>query len=143
MSDQDEFWMNVAEYEATKSNCRRLHVGAVVVTGNHCSLGHNSHAHGCAKDMPGACGSRHAEYNALYRFRCDGGTIYVTHMPCAACAIKIQAAGISRVVYRHPYRLTEGVEYLVENGIQVTHLAKDDASQSSIETSVFAVDRDS
>lgn len=145
MTDIDEYWMNVAEQAANHSECLRLKVGAVIVSkyGHNGTIGCNRHNSACAKDIPGGCGSTHAEANVLRHGNFDGGTIYVTHMPCAACAIAIHAAGIARVVYRHPYRLTEGVDYLVENGIQVTHLPNDDASQSSIETTHFAIKRDS
>lgn len=59
----------------------------------------------------------HAEANTIafaarHGLALEGATLYVTHMPCENCAKLIVNAGLSRVVYKHPYRLTAGVELL-------------------------------
>lgn len=47
------------------------------------------------------CTTVHAELNALLyadRGELRGGTVYVTRVPCAACAKAIAAAGVARIV---------------------------------------------
>lgn len=66
----------------------------------------------------------HAEAKAIMRanFLCDGATIYVTHMPCIECAKLIWQSGIKRVVYKHVYRDSSGVEFLDSLGVTVEQL---------------------
>lgn len=59
----------------------------------------------------------HAEQNAIaYAARhgvaLDQSELHVTHAPCLACARSIINAGIQKVTYQTPYRLTEGVDLL-------------------------------
>lgn len=67
---------------------------------------------------PSGCDqAEHAERNAVayaarYGHALEGSEIHLTHAPCLACARVLIGAGITRVVYRTPYRLTEGVELL-------------------------------
>lgn len=54
------------------------------------------------------CYGIHAEQNAIIQaakmgVSIDGATLYCTHQPCAICTKMIINAGISRVVYLHPY----------------------------------------
>ena len=69
----------------------------------------------------------HAEANAIawaarYGIRTEGADLFVTHQPCRKCAELVVNAGIVRVVYRHPYRLTDGVELLIAAGVTVEQL---------------------
>ena len=52
----------------------------------------------------------------------EGCIMFVSHAPCLPCSLKIKDAKISKVYYRHQYRSTEGVEYLLENGVEVEQL---------------------
>lgn len=66
----------------------------------------------------------HAEQNAIafaarYGLPLDGGDLHTTHAPCANCARSIINAGIKRVFFGIPYRLTEGVELLEQAGLEV------------------------
>lgn len=66
----------------------------------------------------------HAEQNAIafaarHGLALDRGELHVTHAPCASCARSIINAGIQRVTYTTPYRLTEGVDLLHQAGINV------------------------
>lgn len=66
----------------------------------------------------------HAEQNAIafaakHGLKLNRSVLHCTHAPCAACARSIINAGIKKVIYRHPYRLTEGVELLNAAGIRV------------------------
>ena len=72
----------------------------------------------------------HAEQNALmdaarYGKATDGGTIYTTTSPCKTCAKLIAASGIMKVVYAEVYRDTEGIDYLVKEGIEVIKFKED------------------
>lgn len=54
------------------------------------------------------CYAIHAEQNAIIQaaklgVSIDGATLYCTHYPCSICAKMIINAGISRIVYVHPY----------------------------------------
>lgn len=52
----------------------------------------------------------------------DGSTAYSTHQPCAVCARLIITSGVARVVYKHPYRRSEGLELLREASVRVLKL---------------------
>ena len=70
----------------------------------------------------------HAESNAILKAAknggqgLDGATIYTTYSPCPECAKLIKQAGITRVVYRHNYRLPDGIEMLRELEVPVEQL---------------------
>lgn len=66
----------------------------------------------------------HAEANALMfaaknGIETEGCTLYVTLSPCIECSKMIIQAGIKDVVYGEDYRITHGVEFLKENGVNV------------------------
>jgi dCMP deaminase len=72
--------------------------------------------------------AEHAERNAIafaarYGLALEGGDMHVTHAPCAACARSVINAGIKRVFYRTPYRLTDGVELLRAAGLEVIEMS--------------------
>jgi dCMP deaminase len=52
----------------------------------------------------------------------QGGTLYTTYSPCPECAKLIKQAKIKRVVYRHNYRLLDGIEMLRKLGVPVEQL---------------------
>lgn len=70
----------------------------------------------------------HAESNALLKISENGGigaqgaTLYTTLSPCPECAKLIKQAKIKRVVYRHQYRLTGGLDLLRKLGVEVEQL---------------------
>lgn len=70
----------------------------------------------------------HAESNALLKISENGGigaqgaTLYTTLSPCPECAKLIKQAKIKRVVYRHQYRLMDGIELLEKLGVEVEQL---------------------
>lgn len=119
----DQVWADVAEAVARRSSCDRAQVGAVLVRDNRVvSTGYNGPASGSPADTAlgcqrwclraqGApaladsygytCPSIHAEANALLdasRAEALGGTLYITHAPCADCAKLISNSGVARVV---------------------------------------------
>lgn len=78
--------------------------------------------------FPGCEVAEHAERNAIayaarFGVALDGCEVHVTHAPCLACARTVINAGIVRVTYKIPYRLTEGVDLLGLAGVEVVELA--------------------
>lgn len=118
----DEYYLAGAAWAATRADCTRAQVGAILVSREHrTSLGYNgliSGLPGCATagncprgrltvdQVPrdsdyGNCAATHAERNAIERARPEdlpGATIYTTRAPCPACWTLIRASGIGRVV---------------------------------------------
>lgn len=69
------------------------------------------------------CYAIHAEQNAIIQaaklgISIDGATLYCTHFPCTICARMIINAGISRIVYIHPYPDDFSVSIIKEAGIK-------------------------
>lgn len=138
---RNEMLMEIAQVIAKRGTCSRLQVGCVISRdGRIISTGYNGAPAGidhCThKEMPamfdnintgvnpGCTVASHAEQNAIaYAARhgvaLDDSELHVTHAPCLACARSIINAGISRVTYDTPYRLTEGVELLEAANILV------------------------
>lgn len=70
----------------------------------------------------------HAEQNAIafaarYGLALEGSDLHCTHAPCENCSRSIINAGIRRVFYKIPYRLTAGVELLNLAGLEVFDLS--------------------
>lgn len=66
----------------------------------------------------------HAEANCLMKSLRQGNstvgsTIYITHAPCVECSKLIIQAGVSRVVYRYPYKTEDGINILKKANINV------------------------
>ena len=131
----DSYFMSIAHVVATRANCSRRQVAAVVVADKRIiSTGYNGtprkvtncFAGGCARCAGTApsgtsleeCICVHAEQNAIcqaayYGIRLEGATIYVTISPCLTCAKLLINAGIKEVVYGGDYPFTEQTEKLL------------------------------
>lgn len=123
--DWDTYFMSIANVIATRANCSRRKVAAVIVAGRRIiSTGYNGTPRGIRNCFEGGCprcsghvesGASleeclcvHAEQNAIcqaayYGIRLAGATIYVTLTPCLTCAKMIINAGIREVVYAGEY----------------------------------------
>lgn len=121
-----------AHVVALRGTCNRLQVGAVLTLESRpISVGYNGsppgHPHcGSECNPQDPCRNTiHAEHNALlWALRHlgevpDSCTLYVTDSPCILCANKIVAYGVKRVVYDRSYRVADGLEYLIANGVEV------------------------
>lgn len=121
--DWFSYFLAIAAVVATRSDCRRAQVGAVItdVKNRIISTGYVGVAPGERGCLAGACPrgelsfeecapgtsyenciSHHAEVNALLysdRSRHEGGTIYVTREPCNWCGKLIGASGLRMAVY--------------------------------------------
>jgi len=126
----EEVYIHFAETIAQRSTCERLAVGTVITTIDYrkvLAVGYNGNASGldnsCDRDDPGNCGCLHSEENAV--INCDAPRetkkfVFVTHLPCAACAKRlINMGNVVKVVYKNNYRNTDSIELLESVGIPV------------------------
>ena len=120
--------MKTAQNYATLSTAKRAQVGCVLVKDHRIiSIGYNGMPSGWSNDCETTdeYGNNlktkeevlHAETNAIAKVAqsnesAKGATLYTTCAPCLHCAKIIYQAGISRVVYRHDYRKSEGLTFL-------------------------------
>ena len=127
MSEQrvswDVYFMRIAREAATRATCERKRVGCVLVrdkailaTGYNGSLRGLAHCDDAGHLMvDGHCvRTVHAEANAVAQAarngaRLDGATAYATAFPCFACFKLLAQAGVVRIVYGEPYRVTPEV----------------------------------
>jgi dCMP deaminase len=125
-----EVYSTLASHLSERSTCSRLKVGTVITSSDYrkvLAVGYNGNAAGlpncCDRDVPGNCGCLHSEENAV--INCDAPrnepkTVFVTHMPCAACAKRlIQLGGVSVVYYKNEYRHTEAKDIFEKVGIKL------------------------
>ncbi len=130
MEKFDQSYLEMASVWAQNSYCKRRKVGALLVKDKMIiSDGYNGTPSGfenICEDENGITKPYvlHAEANAITKVAKSGNnslgaTLYVTAAPCLECAKLIIQAGISRVVYKDEYRLTDGVDLLRKAGITV------------------------
>ena len=141
----DEAYMRMAEIWALRSKANRNQVGALIVKDRQViSDGYNGMPAGEVDDTcefhdeQGNLVTKpevlHAESNALMKLAENGGvgsqgaTLYVTLSPCFECAKLIKQAKIERVVFRHQYRKTDGIDFLKRRGVDVHHLPAGDVA---------------
>ena len=143
----DEYFMEVAKLTATRSTCLRRQVGAVIVKDRHIiATGYNGAPRGrspcderggCLRQELGVpsgqrhelCRALHAEQNAIIQAATlgqsiEGGTIYITHQPCAICSKMIINSGINRIVVNEGYPDDLALEFLDEAGLKVIMLGE-------------------
>ena len=126
----EEVYMQFAEAIARRSTCTRLDVGTVITTTDYrkvLAVGYNGNASGlpniCDRDEPGNCGCLHSEENAV--INCDAPRhtekfVFVTHLPCSACAKRlINMGNVVRVIYKNDYRNRDSLDLLKTVGIEV------------------------
>lgn len=127
---RDELLTETAFLWAKRGTCSRLQVGCVISRGGRIlAQGYNGAPAGLPHcihtELDGPCTeAEHAEKNAIAwaarnGVRLEGAEMHVTNMPCKSCAMSIINAGIVRVMYTLPYRLTAGVELLQSAGVEV------------------------
>lgn len=133
----DEYFMATATLLASRSNCARLNVGCVVVTGG--ARPHRIVAAGYNGWLPGTPhvsrlragheqATVHAEQNAVADAArrgssVEGCTAYVTHFPCINCAKILAAAGLAAIKYHADYRNDPLVApILQEAGVRIEKL---------------------
>ncbi len=132
----DEYFMSIARQVATRSNCIKRKVAAVIVRDKRIiSTGYNGTPRGTKNCNEGGCprcnsfaesGTKleecycaHGEENAIVQAAYHGisvkdSTIYSTFCPCLYCTRMIINAGIKEVVYNADYPLHENALKLLE-----------------------------
>ncbi|MBE6379218.1 MAG: dCMP deaminase family protein [Lentisphaerae bacterium] len=138
----DRYFMDIAHVAASRSNCSRRQVAAVVVRDKQIiSTGYNGTPRGikncseggcprCNSDVPSGqglhqCLCSHAEENAIVQaayngIMLKGATLYTTYSPCLLCAKMIINAGIVEVVYHEHYTIDDvSTALLLEAGVKI------------------------
>lgn len=141
----DEYFMEMAELTAKRSTCMRRSVGAVIVkdrraiatgyNGAPRGIAHCEERGGCIRqqmNIPSGqrhelCMALHAEQNAIIQAAAmgnsiEGGTIYITHQPCAICAKMIINSGITRIVIKEGYPDELAAAILAEAGLEIERI---------------------
>jgi len=129
--------MATAVLIASRSNCERLHVGCVIVTGGDrknrlVAAGYNGYLPGTPHVSRVRNGHEeatvHAEQNAVADaarrgISVEGCVAYVTHFPCIHCAKVVAASGIAEIRYRADYHNDPLVwELMGDAGVKVLKL---------------------
>ncbi len=138
----DEYFVNISRVVASRSNCIKRKVGALIVSDRRIiSTGYNGTPRGVLNCNEGGCprcagaaeaGTRldeclcsHAEENAItqsayHGVSVRGAALYSTFRPCLMCSKMIINAGITEVVYDSPFPLPEvALELYREAGVKL------------------------
>lgn len=142
MKNIDKFFMDIADKVAEQSTCISRQVGSVLVKDNRIiSIGYNGTPSGvkhCNEIFTHRCEEHnqfseiqevHSEMNAiLYALKnginLDNTTLYITISPCKHCCKLILTSGIKKIVCKDYYIETDGLKFLVENGVKFSLLNK-------------------
>ena len=146
----DAYFMDIARVVATRSNCVKRKVAAVITRDRRIiSTGYNGTPRGVRNCNEGGCprcnsfvegGTRldeclccHGEENAITQASYHGvsvrdGTLYTTFCPCLICTKMIINAGLTEVIFNADYPMGDvSLALLREAGIKVRQFAGDDA----------------
>jgi dCMP deaminase len=138
----DEYFMSIARVVASRSNCVKRRVGAVIALDRRIiSTGYNGTPRGVRNCNEGGCprcnsfaegGTRldeclcsHGEENAItqasyHGVSVRGGVLYTTFSPCLMCTKMIINAGIEEVAYNAAYPMGDvSLALLREAGVKV------------------------
>lgn len=145
----DQYFMDIAQMVAARSNCSRRQVAAVLVRDCRIiSTGYNGTPRGvrncsdggcprCNSDTPSGhglheCLCSHAEENSIVQaayhgIAVKGATLYTTFSPCLQCAKMIINAGIVEVVYHQRYSIDDvSTRLLKEAGVIIRPLKEEE-----------------
>lgn len=130
----EEIYMDLAFSLARRSTCVRLNVGTVITSTDFrkvLAIGYNGNATGlpntCDRDEAGNCGCLHSEENAV--INCDSPRlieklVFVSHLPCSACAKRlINLGNVRKIFYAKDYRTRSALELFAAVGIEVEQLS--------------------
>lgn len=141
----DEYFMNIAKVIATRSNCMKRRVAAIIVKDRRIiSTGYNGTPRGTKNCNEGGCPRcnsfsasgknledclcSHAEENAIVQAAYHGvsikdATLYTTFSPCIMCAKMIINSGIRELIYYKEYTLNKNaLKLLKEAKIKIKKL---------------------
>lgn len=125
--------MDMAERFGQTSTAKRYKVGCLIYKNDSIiAMGINGqppgwHTEVCEHNDETLPTVRHAEAAALEKLylsteTSEGAEVFVSLSPCLFCSIKMVAAKVNKVYYRHLYRDTSGIEYLKQNGVKVEQI---------------------
>jgi dCMP deaminase len=140
--DWDDYFMSIAKVVATRSNCMKRKVAAIIVKDRRViSTGYNGTPRGAKNCNEGGCprcnsmaqsGTAldeclccHGEENAItqaayHGTSLKGATLYTTFAPCLLCTKMIINSGIAEVVYNQEYPLNgRAMELMVGCGVSI------------------------
>jgi len=138
----DEYFLNIAKVVASRSNCIKRKVAAIIVKDRRViSTGYNGTPRGAKNCNEGGCPRCssmaqsgtfleecvccHGEENAItqaayHGTSLKGATLYTTYAPCLLCTKMIINSGIIEVVYNQDYPLNDrAMALLRECGVQL------------------------
>ncbi len=144
----DDYFMGIARVVASRSNCVKRKVAAVVTIDRRIiSTGYNGTPRGTTNCNEGGCprcndlapgGTRldeclcsHGEENAMIQaayhgVSLKGATIYTTFSPCLGCTKMIINSGLVEVVYQSEYPLGKvALDLLAEAGVEARKIKVD------------------
>ncbi len=127
----DEYFMQIARTVATRATCPRASVGCVIVRDQRIlTTGYNGAPRGVAHCADVGCTmldnhclrATHAEANAIVQGALHGislqfGSAYCTHQPCVNCSKLLISAGVTKIIYEHPYPDAVATTLLGEAGV--------------------------
>lgn len=142
----DEYFMRIAKVVASRSNCMKRKVAAVIVKdGRVISTGYNGTPRGTTNCNEGGCPRcnafdssgknltecycSHAEENAIVQssyhgIRISDSSLFTTFSPCLLCTKMIINSGVKEVVYNESYPMGENaIRLLKQAGIRIRKLA--------------------
>ena len=119
-----EYYKQLVENTATRSACKKLHVGCILVKDNRIiSQGYNGYLPGGTHEQVIRNGHEvatvHAEQNALCDCAkrgasCNEAFAYITHYPCLNCMKLLVASGIKKIYYINDYNNDECCQKISE-----------------------------
>ena len=117
----ENYFKKIVIVTATRSPCKRLQVGCVLVKENRIiAQGYNGFLPGCIHESKMRDGHEmatiHAEQNAISDcakrgVNCNNSIAYITHYPCINCMKILCASGIKNIKYINDYNNDELVDY--------------------------------
>ncbi|MEM0139038.1 MAG: cytidine/deoxycytidylate deaminase family protein [Ferroplasma sp.] len=150
----DQYFMRMAYLAASRSNCTRRKVGAVIVRDNNVlATGYNGppintvncDIVGCIRDelkiksgeRHELCRGLHAEQNAIIQAAINGSSIsnskiYVTTHPCVVCSKMIINAHINEIIYAEGYPDDLAELMLLESNMDIRRFQLPDSDVESI-----------
>jgi len=157
----DQYFMQLADLAAHRSNCMKRRVGCCIVrekrvisTGyngtprgmTNCNEGGCPRCNNAAKGGVGlsTCLCLHAEENALLEAGRDrigeNAILYCNTCPCLTCSVKITQVGISEVVYNQGYLVdTQTADIFAESGVRLRQFSPPTGGLVDLSTQVAAL----
>ena len=120
----NNYYKQLVEITATRSACKKLHVGCILVKDNRIiSQGYNGYLPGAPHEQvirnDHEVATVHAEQNALCDCAkrgasCNEAFAYITHYPCLNCMKLLVASGIKKIYYINDYNNDEYCQKISE-----------------------------